>query len=377
MRIEKGFPGGSSNSDAHQEIPTSDAPIIRFCDSTLRDGEQAPGVAFTVAEKLAIGRALIDIGVHQIEAGVPAMGSDERDALRRLAAEHPAGAVLAWCRANRGDIEAAAACGVGAAHLTIPVSDLQLQRKLGRDRAWAIRRIGDSVRAAQDRGLAVSVGFEDASRADDGFVIELAGRLRALGVVRLRWADTVGVLEPSGARARLTRLVRAVPGDWEIHAHDDFGLATANTLAAVQAGFSWVSTTVAGLGERAGNAALEEVSMALEHLLGYRSGLDSTGFRTLACRVAGAARRPLPTGKAIVGRSVFAHESGIHVDGVLKHPANYEPFDPAVVGARRRLVVGKHAGVPRCAMPWPGTASPPTRTNSPIFWIGFGLTRPI
>jgi homocitrate synthase NifV len=139
-------------------------------------------------------------------------------------------------------------------------------------------------------------------------------------------------------------LASAVPVDWEIHAHNDFGLATANTLAAIRAGFGWVSTTVAGLGERAGNAPLEEVAMAVRHLLGERVCLDTAGFRSLACLVSAAARRPLPSGKAVVGRWVFAHESGVHADGVLKSPELYEPFDPAEVGGRRRLVVGKHAG---------------------------------
>jgi homocitrate synthase NifV len=142
----------------------------------------------------------------------------------------------------------------------------------------------------------------------------------------------------------MSRLVGAVPANWEIHAHDDFGLATANTLAAVRAGFGFVSTTVAGLGERAGNAPLEEVAMTLRHLLGRRIDLDTTSFRALAGLVARAAHRPVPYGKAIVGGAAFIHESGIHVDGVLKAPAIYEPFDPAEVGAQRHLVVGKHAG---------------------------------
>ena len=320
------------------------AANVRFCDTTLRDGEQAPGVVFSPREKLAIATALDAAGVHQIEAGIPAMGPGERSVLRTLAQAGLRATLVAWCRATRGDIEAAASCGLPAAHLTIPVSDLHLRRKLGRDRTWARRQISDCVLIAQDEGMRVSVGFEDASRADDRFVADLAAELRERGVVRLRWADTVGVLEPVSSVDRLAALVDAAPGDWEIHAHDDFGLATANTLAAVRAGFNWVSTTVVGLGERAGNAALEEVAMALSHLLCIDAGLDSTAFRALACLVARAANRPLPADKAVVGRSVFAHESGIHVDGVLKFPGIYEPFDPAEVGGRRRLVLGKHAG---------------------------------
>lgn len=317
---------------------------IGFCDTTLRDGEQAPGVVFTAAEKLAIARALDAVGIGRIEAGVPAMGTAEREALRRVATAGLRAEVIGWCRAARGDVDAAVRAGLGSVHLTIPVSRLHVRRKLGRDLTWARGRISECAKDALDRGLTVGVGFEDASRADDGYVTDLAGELRELGVRRLRWADTVGLLEPFAARDRLARISAAVPAAWEIHAHDDFGLATANTLAAVHAGFTWVSTTVAGLGERAGNAPLEEVAMALRHLLGHDLDLDTTAFRSLACLVARAARRPLPVGKAVVGGSVFAHESGIHVDGVLKAPDTYEPFDPAEVGGRRRMVLGKHAG---------------------------------
>ncbi len=317
---------------------------VRICDTTLRDGEQAPGVAFTAKEKIAIAKALDEAGVHSIEAGVPAMGAAEQEVLGRLGQAGLRAEIVAWCRATRGDVEAAGKCGISRVHVAIPVSDLQLERKLGRGRDWAVGRISECVSAAVGLGLRPSVGFEDASRADDGFVIELAGHLRDLGVVRLRWADTVGVLEPFTGYERLARIAAAAPGAWEIHAHDDFGLAAANTLAAVRAGFDWVSTTVAGLGERAGNAALEEVVMGLRHLLDADPGLDTTGLGELARMVARAARRPVPTGKAVVGRWVFAHESGVHVDGVLKSAANYEPYDPAEVGARRRLVIGKHSG---------------------------------
>lgn len=318
--------------------------MIGFCDTTLRDGEQAPGVSFTPGDKLAIARALDAAGVEVIEAGVPAMGREEQSVLRRLGDEGLHADLVGWSRSRHEDVDAAVTAGLSDVHVCIPVSDLHLRDKLGRDRDWARRQITEVVTHALFRQLRVSVGFEDASRADDGFVIDLAGDLRELGVGRLRWADTVGLLEPHSARQRLRAIVEGAPGAWEIHAHDDFGLATANTLAAVDAGFSWVSTTVAGLGERAGNAPLEEVAMALRHLHHRTIDLDTTAFRSLACLVAQAARRPLPSGKAVVGRWAFGHESGIHVDGVLKAPATYEPFDPAEVGGRRRFVIGKHAG---------------------------------
>ncbi|HEY6795286.1 MAG TPA: hypothetical protein VI248_11465 [Kineosporiaceae bacterium] len=322
---------------------------IRFTDCTLRDGEQAPGVAFTVAEKVAIARALDAAGVHRIEAGSPAMGGSEAAALRAVAADGLRADVVAWCRAARSDVDAAVRCGLASLHICLPASDGHLRRTFRAADSHAGRDLGrerllDVVAYAHDLGLSVSVGFEDASRADDAFIADLAGALTDAGVRHLRWADTVGVMEPSAGRERLEQLVRQAPAEWEIHAHDDFGLATANTLAAVQAGFTWVSTTVTGLGERAGNAPTEEVAMALRQLLGLVPGLDTTTFRALACLVAGAARRPLPAGKAVVGRAVFAHESGIHIAGLLSATGAYEAFRPQDVGGRRRLVLGKHAG---------------------------------
>jgi len=321
-------------------------PAVRVTDCTLRDGEQAPGVAFTVAEKVAIARLLDAAGVQRIEAGCPAMGGAEARALAATADAGLAARVVGWCRADRRDIRAAVACGLVEVHVCVPASDGHVARTFGADggRDRARRTLLDAVAHAQDHGLAVSAGFEDASRADDGFVVDLAGELGTRGVRHLRWADTVGLLEPLGARERLGGLARQVDADWEIHAHDDFGLATANTLAAVRAGFRWVSTTVGGLGERAGNAALEEVVMALRHLLQVETGVLSPGLRILALQVAAASRRPLPAGKAVVGSAVFAHESGIHTKGVLATPGAYEPFPPEEVGGRRRLVLGKHAG---------------------------------
>lgn len=317
---------------------------VHFSDTTLRDGEQAPGVAFTVEEKITIARALDAAGVHRIEAGCPVMGGAEAEALRRIAADGLTAEVVAWCRADRADLAAALACDVRSVHVSMPVSEEHLRTKFGQDLPWARRRLLRWVAEAHDHGLTVSLGLEDASRADDAAVAGLVHALHEAGVQHVRWADTVGMLEPFETRRRLAALAATVPVAWEIHAHDDFGLATATTLAAVQAGFTWVSTTVAGLGERAGNAAFEEVAMAARHLLHREVDIDTSQLRDLALLVSRAARRPLPVGKAVVGGAVFAHESGIHTAGVLASPGLYEPFTPDEVGGSRRLVVGKHAG---------------------------------
>ncbi|MBP6339248.1 MAG: hypothetical protein KA375_16730, partial [Vitreoscilla sp.] len=229
-------------------------------------------------------------------------------------------------------------------HLSISVSDIQIERKLQQDRAWVLRTITRFVHRAADAGALVSVGFEDASRADDAFLARAAAAAQAAGAIRVRYADTLGILDPFSTYRRIAALRREVDIAIEIHAHNDLGLATANTLAAWCAGATHASTTVNGLGERAGNAALEEVVMAMRHLHGVDCGVRSQALGGISALVARASGRPVGEGKSIVGDAVFTHESGIHVDGLMKDPANYQGFDPAELGRQHITVLGKHSG---------------------------------
>lgn len=318
-------------------------PILT--DTTLRDGEQAPGVAFTTAEKLAIARALAAAGIEEIEAGTPAMGPCEVAGLRDIVAALPGVRVVAWCRMTRADVDLALEAGVGTVNLSIPASDLQLQAKLGLDRAGALAVVADVVPYAIARGLRVHVGGEDSSRADPAFLVRLVAAADRAGAKRFRFADTVGMLDPFRAYELVSALRAVTALEIEIHAHNDFGLATAVTLAALKAGATHASVTVGGLGERAGNAALEEVAAALSVIEGLDPGIDLTAMPMLTLLVAECARRPLAPGKAIVGEAVFRHESGIHVDGLIKDRRTYQGLDPALFGRAHSFVLGKHSGL--------------------------------
>jgi len=317
---------------------------IYVVDTTLRDGEQTAGVVFANREKIRIAKFLDELGVDQIEVGIPVMGGYEKEAIKDISSLGLKASIMGWNRAVIKDIESSIECGVDAVAISISTSDIHIKHKLHKTREWVIENMVTAVEFAKRHGLYVSANAEDASRSDMDFLIEYAKAVKEAGADRLRYCDTVGILEPFTTYENIKRLREAVDIEIEMHTHDDFGMATANALAGIRAGANYVGVTVLGLGERAGNAPLEEVVMALKHLYGIDLNFKTDMFVEVAEYVSRASGRELPAWKAIVGSNMFAHESGIHADGALKNPKTYEAFHPEEVGLERQIVIGKHSG---------------------------------
>ncbi|MDY6817678.1 MAG: (R)-citramalate synthase [Halobacteriales archaeon] len=321
--------------------PHSETAQVQFLDTTLRDGEQAPGIALTPDEKISIARRLDESGVSVIEAGSACTGPGERESIRQVVDLDLDARVVSFARGVKQDVDHALECGVDGIELVVPASDRHVEEKVGMTRTSTVETTRELVEYATEHGLWVEVIGEDGSRADLDFLEELMQAAFDAGADRVCYADTVGHATPEHTYEAVSRLAEL--GPTSTHTHDDLGLAMTNTLASIAGGADLVHATVNGIGERAGNVALEEVAIALWH--GYDiETVDLEELYPLAELVSDATGVPLAPNKAVIGENAFTHESGIHTDGTLKDDAMYEPYPPEAVGRERRLVLGKHAG---------------------------------
>ena len=317
---------------------------ITIYDTTLRDGEQTPGVCFSFDEKLEIARKLDQFKIHQIEAGFPIVSEKEKESVKAIANEGLDATILGLTRTKPEDIDAALDCDVDGIITFVGTSDIHLDHKMHITRQDAINLCETAVDYAKDHGLFVAFSAEDATRTDIEFLKRIYSKAQECGADRVHIADTTGAITPQGIDYLVKELVKDIDIDIAVHLHNDFGLAVINSITGVLAGAKAVSTTVNGIGERAGNASLEELIMAMKILYGKDYGFKTKYIKELSDLVAKASGLPIPYNKPVVGNNVFRHESGIHVDAVIEEPLCYEPYLPELVGQKRQLVLGTHSG---------------------------------
>jgi methanogen homocitrate synthase len=317
---------------------------IVIYDSTLRDGEQMPGVHFTPDQKLAIATKLAEIGVHQIEVGFPAVSDEEKKSVKAIAELGLNSDILCLARTMQSDIDIAADCDVDMVLLFIATSDLHMRYKLKMSRDEVLKRVVTSLEYAHSRGLKVSLSTEDSTRSDLDFLLEVYRECEKAKAARLGITDTLGCAGPEAISYLVRKIKERTSTPLSAHLHNDFGLAVVNSVAALNNGAQAITTTVGGMGERAGNVSLEQFVMVLKHLYKRDIGIRTEGLTDLTKFVFEAAKIPMPPNQPWVGPNAFSHESGIHVAAVLNCPLTYECLDPEQVGNRRRLVLGKHSG---------------------------------
>ena len=317
---------------------------INIIDSTLRSGEQTAGVVFSKNEKIRIAKMLDEIGIPEIEVGVPSIAEAERETIREIVSLNLSAKTYGYCEADPNEIQYISDCGLKNVVITVFTSDGHIKEKYLKSRSILLSKLRETIKEIKNRNLNFIISAEDGTRADLEFLLQIIHIAKSKGAERVRICDSVGAYDPFKTFLRINTILSSVDFPLEVHTKNNFGMATANGLAAIRAGAGSIMTAVNGLAEGTGNAALEEIVMALKHLENIDLGINTSRFREISEYVAKASAKAIPIWKAIVGTNVFAHESGIHTDGVLKNPRNYEVFEPSEVGLTRQIVVGKHSG---------------------------------
>jgi 2-isopropylmalate synthase len=317
---------------------------IRIFDTTLRDGEQTPGVSLTIEDKIEIARQLSKLGVDVIEAGSPMSSEGEKRVVKEIAKAGLDAEVCGLARATRSDIDDAIDCDVDLIHMFIPTSPVQMKYAVNMTPEQVLSATVENIEYIKKHGLKCEFSPMDATRSKLGFLKQVCQAAEKAGADMINIPDTVGIMTPRTTLKLIEDVKTAVKVPISIHCHDDFGMAVANSLAAVEAGATQVHATINGLGERAGNAALEEVVVALHMIYKLKTGINSRLLYSTSRMVSTLTGVSVQANKAIVGENAFAHESGIHTRGVTVKPLTFEPIKPELVGRTRKLVAGKLAG---------------------------------
>jgi len=317
---------------------------IRIFDTTLRDGEQSPGVSLTIDDKIEIAKQLSLLGVDAIEAGFPSSSEGEKKVIKDIVKAGLNSEICGLSRANRSDVDAALDCEVDTVHVFVPTSAVQMKYAVNMTPEQVLSAAVDSIEYVKKHGLTCEFSPMDATRSELPYLKKVCKAAQDAGMDRLNVPDTVGIMIPKMMAKLIMDLKKVVTVPISVHCHDDFGMAVANSLAAVEAGATQVHCTVNGLGERAGNASLEEIVMALHLLYKYKTGVNTRLLYSTSRMVAALTGLSVQANKAIVGENAFAHESGIHTRGVTERPITFEPIKPELVGRTRKLVAGKLAG---------------------------------
>src|SRR6476620_3534061 len=317
---------------------------IRIFDTTLRDGEQTPGVDISPDQKIAIAIKLDELGVDAIEAGFPVVSPGEVKAIKKICKQGLKADICGLARTVKNDIDVAIDCDLKYIHTFIATSDIHLQYKLKMTRDQVMDKAIFAVEYAKRHGLKVEFSAEDATRSDRQFLNQIFKSVAEAGADRIDIPDTVGYATPKYISELVKDVIKFTNLPVSVHCHDDFGLAVANSIAGFEAGASCAHVTINGLGERAGNASLEEVVMSLQCLYNYQHNINSTILYDVSRFVSNTMGIIVQPNKAIIGENAFGHESGIHTHGILNNPLTYEPISPELVGRKRWLQAGKHAG---------------------------------
>jgi methanogen homocitrate synthase len=328
------------NKEAKIEFPKD----VTIYDTTLRDGEQTPGVCFSCDEKLEIAIALDKLKLPQIEVGFPIVSKQEKESVKTIVNQRLDAQILSLSRTKKEDIDVAISCDVDGIITFMGTSDIHLEHKMNIGRQEALNICMKAIEYAKDHGLFVAFSAEDATRSDLDFLKRIYKKAEEYDVDRVHIADTVGAISPQGMTFLVKELKKHLNTQIAVHCHNDFGLAVSNSIASLLSGATAVSTTVNGIGERGGNTSLEELIMSLKFIYGVNLGFKIKNIQNLSELVSKHTNMDIPKNKPIVGDNIFRHESGIHVDAVIEEPLTYEPYLPELVGQKRKLVLGKHSG---------------------------------